>query len=599
MNESQEVNKKKARVHRYCPKLDEIQFNLKCEWSNECNKVFSSMDLFLQHVDEHLEKINSTNLECKWLDCDSDLFDDESCLKRHVRFHAFHTKLKNIGLNVLENLHERQKESKEPQNIPKCNLDDQTRNVIPELPYKFECSWDHCDYTTDNPELFYRHIKNSHVDKFVVKDQNSKCLWSECEQKIPNKNRLVEHIRHHSQEKLVACPDCGALFASFTKFIDHCSRSSKIENMCFQCSHCNKKFATNNLLKEHIRKHVNKFKCPNCDMTCIDKKDLEKHILYKHTNQKAFKCPYCDHSCKTQYDLLKHVNLKHNEPCEYACDECDFKSKDFYKVKKHMLKPHGNDDDNTDHGYGLMYMCHICQKTYSQGSTLSKHLKTTHSIQWPSGHSRFRYKLETDGYYRLQTLRYESAELVEEFNKMSKIMDQNSSSLISNFESDANSNGSSLNNQSNLESSHLMLQVSAPDSDNFCDLNKNQNDQFTYLSYQTNYDTILNCNQLQNNIDYSRKNDEDQEMETQMYQDSNGQQYMILGNANKNFLSENPDRIDRVEFDIEHFLNSNFHVKEQSFKETEINLLNNFEHQNESMDFKNIDLIQTCSSKIF
>ena len=27
------------------------------------------------------------------------------------------------------------------------------------------------------------------------------------------------------------------------------------KDLCFQCSHCNKKFATNNLLKEHVRKH--------------------------------------------------------------------------------------------------------------------------------------------------------------------------------------------------------------------------------------------------------------------------------------------------------------------------------------------------------
>ena len=227
MSEAHEPNKQKSRVHRYCPKLDKIKFNLKCEWSGECDKVFSTMDSFLDHVDEHLENAN-TNFECKWKDCDTDSFEDESSFKRHVRFHAFHTKLKYIGQNVLENLHEKQKESKEPQNIPKCNLDDQTRNVIPELPYKFECSWNYCDYTTDNPELFYRHIKQSHVDKFVDKDADSKCLWSQCEQKIANKNRLVEHMRHHSQEKLVACPNCGSLFASFTKFIDHCSRSSEI-----------------------------------------------------------------------------------------------------------------------------------------------------------------------------------------------------------------------------------------------------------------------------------------------------------------------------------------------------------------------------------
>ena len=111
----------------------------------------------------------------------------------------------------------------------KCNLDEQTRNSIPELPFEFACSWNACEYQTNNPEAFYKHIRETHVDQMSaaeIKMSNMKCMWSECEQRIANKDRLVEHMRHHSQEKLAACPNCGALFASFTKFIDHCSRSS-------------------------------------------------------------------------------------------------------------------------------------------------------------------------------------------------------------------------------------------------------------------------------------------------------------------------------------------------------------------------------------
>lgn len=65
-----------------------------------------------------------------------------------------------------------------------------------------------------------------HVDQYPKKLKNAKCEWSECEQIIMNKSRLGEHIRHHSQEKLCSCPVCGALFSSFTRFIDHCSRTS-------------------------------------------------------------------------------------------------------------------------------------------------------------------------------------------------------------------------------------------------------------------------------------------------------------------------------------------------------------------------------------
>ena len=66
-------------------------------------------------------------------------------------------------------------------------------------------------------------------------------------------------------------------------------------------------------------------------------------------------------------------------------------------------------------------MCHVCSKVYSKGATLSRHLKIKHDIKWPSGHSRFQYKLEADGYYRLQTLRYESLELFEQLKNNSSV----------------------------------------------------------------------------------------------------------------------------------------------------------------------------------
>lgn len=244
----QEMPGKKPRVMRYCPKVEDIKFELKCEWGTDCHCILTDMDSYLTHIDEHLDEndviicnddesekdCRRSLLECKWQQCDSKEFKCESDFKRHVRFHAFHTKLKQIGVNVLESLEKRQNNTTTTptetiaKRVPKCNLDDQTRNSIPELPFKFECAWDACAYTTDNPELFYRHVRQAHVDSYSIKNKNKPCLWSQCEQVITNRNRLVEHMRHHSQEKLVACPNCGSLFSSFTKFIDHCSRSSEI-----------------------------------------------------------------------------------------------------------------------------------------------------------------------------------------------------------------------------------------------------------------------------------------------------------------------------------------------------------------------------------
>ena len=62
---------------------------------------------------------------------------------------------------------------------------------------------------------------------------------------------------------------------------------------------------------------------------------------------------------------------------------------------------------------GPSYCCHLCERKFNRGYYLTKHLKKIHSYSWPSGHSRFRYKKDPDGLFRLQTERFESAELSE------------------------------------------------------------------------------------------------------------------------------------------------------------------------------------------
>jgi hypothetical protein len=97
------------KVARYCPRQTHIAFQLKCEW-NDCETVCSNMDDFLDHIDSHLQEadlladlVNPSYL-CDWAECDCISFECVDTFKRHVRFHAFHTKLKEIGENVLSTM---------------------------------------------------------------------------------------------------------------------------------------------------------------------------------------------------------------------------------------------------------------------------------------------------------------------------------------------------------------------------------------------------------------------------------------------------------------------------------------------------------------
>ena len=44
------------RIRRYCPKLEDIEFDLVCEW-NDCNTHFINIDHFLDHIEVHLRSV--------------------------------------------------------------------------------------------------------------------------------------------------------------------------------------------------------------------------------------------------------------------------------------------------------------------------------------------------------------------------------------------------------------------------------------------------------------------------------------------------------------------------------------------------------------
>lgn len=56
-------------------------------------------------------------------------------------------------------------------------------------------------------------------------------FFSDCEATFKGRFKLREHLRSHTQEKIVACPTCGGMFANNTKFFDHIRRQTTIEGM--------------------------------------------------------------------------------------------------------------------------------------------------------------------------------------------------------------------------------------------------------------------------------------------------------------------------------------------------------------------------------
>ncbi|XP_042738505.1 histone H4 transcription factor [Lagopus leucura] len=387
---------------------------LQCEWE-ACSYVASAMEEFCGHVAQHLrlhlpgeQRDELDPLEeytCLWQECGFCSPESPADLIRHVYFHCYHTKLKQWGLQALQGQSE----------VSHCQLDFQSRNIVPEIQENFQCLWEYCERSFDNPEWFYRHVEDhSFCSEYKAAGKENHvvlCGWKDCDCTFKGRCKLREHLRSHTQEKVVACPTCGGMFANNTKFFDHIRRQTALDQQRFQCSHCSKRFATERLLRDHMRNHVNHYKCPLCDMTCPLPSSLRNHIRFRHSEERPFKCDYCDYRCKNLIDLRKHLDTHSKEPA-YRCEfeACSFTARSLCSIKLHYRKVHEGDSEPR-------YKCHVCDKSFTRGNNLTVHLRKKHQFKWPSGHPRFRYKEHEDGYMRLQLVRYESMELTEQLLK--------------------------------------------------------------------------------------------------------------------------------------------------------------------------------------
>ena len=383
------------------------KLELECEWS-DCVDYYDHYGLFSNHVSSHIHEAEVRTVEhveapldkvfgCLWADCGFETPDSEEMV-RHINFHAFHTKIKCHGRNMLSQ-----------HGLTACSLDPGQRNIVPDQSEPWTCQWAGCEETCfDRPRDFYSHV-SSHVDEIRGKGRLA-CRWGECCSQCNTVSKLKEHLRSHTQEKMIGCPNCGALFSNRVKFLDHCKRQqAAASEECFKCSNCNKKFAIERLLRDHMRSHINHYKCPHCDMTKPTPSTLERHIRYKHMDEKPFKCNFCEYAAKDPPDLNGHMKV-HYEDMEYKCNEpgCNYKCRAEKTLKIHFLKKHKNTPVNN-------YACHLCDKRFNRGNNLTKHLMKEHQFSWPSGHSRFRYvRDELTGVYRLQTIRFESVDLQDQ-----------------------------------------------------------------------------------------------------------------------------------------------------------------------------------------
>ncbi|XP_052065094.1 zinc finger protein 721-like [Mytilus californianus] len=172
------------------------------------------------------------------------------------------------------------------------------------------------------------------------------------------------HRESHKQEDKLKCETCCKEFKYKDSLKTH-RRNVHAENKLFSCLICQKRFATNQELNQHIRSHTGEkpYECDLCQKRFSIQKSLNDHLRV-HSGEKPYVCGICGKGFSQSGSRNAHRKT-HTLSKQYVCKagQCvkEFTFKCNYE--KHMIT-HTNERPFT---------CKVCKKGFTQSSSLNTH----------------------------------------------------------------------------------------------------------------------------------------------------------------------------------------------------------------------------------
>lgn len=138
----------------------------------------------------------------------------------------------------------------------------------------------------------------------------------------------------------------------------------------FVCEVCDLNCITKIWLERHLKTHTGErpFMCAVCDYKSTHEKLLKEHILRDHSSEKPFSCKICNFKCVMKQDLRSHVLKVHEKPL--ACEICDYKTHYKGTLDMHIIRSH-----SAEKPFG----CEICKISFSYKPDFKQHMKVHHS----------------------------------------------------------------------------------------------------------------------------------------------------------------------------------------------------------------------------
>lgn len=160
-----------------------------------------------------------------------------------------------------------------------------------------------------------------------------------CHKILANRLTYKHHMQRHNNCKYI-CEQCGKGFPVLTEMHMHQIARHGV-GPYLQCDHCPYKAPRKLDLIEHLRLHTGErpFTCEKCGLTFRRRAIWRNHLICHM--EKQYQCTHCPRRFYRQSDLVAHCNNVHERIYMYVCSVCNMTYTKTETVRRHMLVKHG------------------------------------------------------------------------------------------------------------------------------------------------------------------------------------------------------------------------------------------------------------------
>ena len=223
-----------------------------------------------------------------------------------------------------------------------------------------------------------RHIAQFHD----TTGKNEKCEI--CGARFAKKNQMRKHVaKIHVKQVVVVVENQQEEAGESEKksVVTQQQIDAILKSMPYECTHCDKKFATEGQFKKHLKRHEEmRFICgfPNCGKTFAFRKEMQIHLHQCHKYQTeedqekenvGYSCPVCAAAAHSSHHSQQQESQEQH--LDNVQKQHTFASLEL--LQHHLREAHAREDEP-------MFRCPYdgCLKVYTRQSNLNTHIRTSH-----------------------------------------------------------------------------------------------------------------------------------------------------------------------------------------------------------------------------